>query len=85
VIAARERRKHEPPVAFWDRLHLDVAIAGDREIWAMISFSWALRLESVAVSGAPVTLHAVVVEQPLRPGASRIVHPTRPTVFLQRR
>jgi hypothetical protein len=32
VIAARERRKHEPPLAFWDRLHLDVAIAGDREI-----------------------------------------------------
>lgn len=32
VIASRERRKHEPPLAFWDRLHLDVAIAGDREI-----------------------------------------------------
>jgi hypothetical protein len=32
VIAARERRKHEPPLVFWDRLHLDVAIAGDREI-----------------------------------------------------
>lgn len=34
VIAARERRKHEPALAFWDRLHLDVAIAGDREIQA---------------------------------------------------
>ena len=32
VIAARERRKHEPPLAFWDRFHLDVAIAGKREI-----------------------------------------------------
>ena len=32
VIAGREQHKHEPPLAFWDRLRLDVAIAGDREI-----------------------------------------------------
>jgi hypothetical protein len=32
VKAAREKREHDPPLAFWDRLHLDVAIAGNREI-----------------------------------------------------
>jgi hypothetical protein len=33
-------------------------------------FQLGIRLESVEVNGAPVTLHAVVVEQPLLPGGA---------------
>lgn len=68
VIAARERRKHEPPLAFWDRLHLDVAIAGDREIHSWSGAIRRLRDILSLDSGDAQTLQILAVENELAAG-----------------